>query len=80
MVERRPGHAEGSRIVSQHLKAEELGKLTVQAALEQALIVASDSERATLLQIQGIILLLPNVASQPVQTLLVAQPASGKAL
>ncbi len=72
--------AEGGRIVSQHLTAEELGRLTVQEALEHALIVASDSERATLIKLQGIVLLLPNVASQPVNALLVAQPAIGDAL
>jgi hypothetical protein len=62
--------AEGSRLVAALLPAEELGQLTVAAALDRALAAASDGERPTLLKLQGMVLLLPNVAAQPALSML----------
>ncbi|HYF64300.1 MAG TPA: SPFH domain-containing protein [Herpetosiphonaceae bacterium] len=62
--------AEGSRLVAALVPAEELGQLTVQAALDRALAAAGDAERPTLLKLQGIVLLLPNVAAQPALSML----------
>ena len=61
---------EGSRIVTQHLPAAELSQLTVQNALEQTLLVASESERATLHKLQGMVMLMPHIANQPAATVL----------
>ncbi len=63
--------AQSSTIVRALLSEEELKNMTVDAALKAALDVVEDAEqRATLLQLQGILLLLPQINQQPAADML----------
>lgn len=62
--------AQTSAILTSHLSAEQRKTLTLGAAIEQTLTVATADERAALLKAQGLLALLPFVAEQSVDQVL----------
>jgi len=61
---------EAALIASQYLSADELQTLTVGAALEQVLGVASEEQQAVLHKVQGMLQLMPQLADQPLSSVL----------
>ncbi|MBP8251525.1 MAG: hypothetical protein KAX40_04125 [Herpetosiphon sp.] len=62
----------GSEIAQRYLTADEIQTLTIGAAIDQVLTVANDEERVTLLKIQGALVLMPSLASQPLSSVVKA--------
>lgn len=61
---------EAALIASQYLSADELQTLTVGAALEQVLGVANEAQQAVLHKVQGMLQLMPQLADQPLSSVL----------